>query len=268
MGRYSGRAGHARNIIRRRLLPAVITSLLLVLLTASLASAHQPFFEDRDFTADAPGSVRDPTVSTALYATLATAQDVDYVTFEGKRGQSILIGITIPAIEGQENFTPTVALVGPGLPAATLPPQIAVRKATDSTWGARVWPAAPGQANVFFEPFSRTSYWERQEDRIALPADGTYTLAVWSDSGATGRYTLVVGDREVFGGDPAFGMKLPSYWTPVLPPVETGAAGTGAAGTGAKPAAADAGTAKKGEAHGHGARGHGSSGNECGGSPN
>jgi hypothetical protein len=179
-----------------------------------MASAHQPFFEDKDFTAKTPGVVKDPTVSTALYATLDSSRDIDYVTFDGKRGQSILVGLTIPTIAGQENFTPTVAIIGPGLPAANTT-HLPRRVAAPARSGAVVWPAAPGKASVFFEPFSRTSYWERQENHIELPADGRYTLAVWSDTGAVGRYTLVVGDREVLGGDPAFPIKLPAFWTPV-----------------------------------------------------
>jgi hypothetical protein len=193
---------------------AIVLALMGVLLTSSMASAHQPFFEDSDFTVAVPGRVKDPTVSTAIYATLDTRSDVDYVTFDGKRGQSILVGVTIPAIEGQEDFTPTVAVLGPGLPAAELPPSLSEPEGA----GAVVWTAPAGPANVFFEPFSRTSYWERQENRIELPADGRYTLAVWSDAGAVGRYTLVVGDREIMGGDPAFPIKLPLYWTAVAEP--------------------------------------------------
>ena len=101
---------------------AFVLAVALVLLSASLASAHQPFFEDKDFTAKTPGVVKDPTVSTALYATLDSSRDIDYVTFDGKRGQSILVGLTIPAIAGQENFTPTVAIMGPGLPPANTTP--------------------------------------------------------------------------------------------------------------------------------------------------
>lgn len=62
---------------------------------------------------------------------------------------------------------------------------------------------------------------------MTLPADGLYTVAVWSDARAVGRYTLVVGDREVFGGDPAFGLKLPGYWTPVEAPADTSHVGCG-----------------------------------------
>jgi hypothetical protein len=76
--------------------------------------AHQPFFEDKEFTADNPGHIKDPIISTAMYATLETPTAVDYYTFNGSKGQSILLSITIPQITGQENFTPTMALIGPG----------------------------------------------------------------------------------------------------------------------------------------------------------
>lgn len=199
---------------------ALVLAVCLALFSVSLASAHQPFFEDKDFTAKAPGTVKDPTVSTALYATLDSPRDVDYVTFEGKRGDSVLIGLTIPAIDGQENFTPTVAIIGPGLPkpgVTQLPHRVTAPADSNPPAGAITWRAAPGKPSVFYEPFSRTKYWERQENRIKLPADGRYTIAVWSDSCAVGRYTLVVGEREVLGGDPSFPIKLPAYWQPVQP---------------------------------------------------
>jgi hypothetical protein len=138
--------------------------------------------------------------------------DIDYVTFNGKKGQVVLIGLTIPQIEGQAEFTPTLALIGPKLPVTLLPADVAAPKGT----GAIVVAPPSRKAPVFYEPFSRTSYWERQEKVITLPADGRYTVAVWSETGQAGRYTLVVGDREVFGGDPAFALKLRKYWTPVV----------------------------------------------------
>ena len=50
---------------------------------------------------------------------------------------------------------------------------------------------------------------------MTLPADGRYVVAVWHPSGETGRYGLVIGDKERPGGDLAFMRKLRSYWTPV-----------------------------------------------------
>lgn len=201
---------------RARTLMIMLMAAMLLLLTPRPAEAHQPYFEDDDWTPANAFRVGDPTVSTALYATLDRRNDVDYVRFSGRAGQSILIGLTIPQIEGQETFTPTFALIGPGLPATRLPARIE----TPPESGARILRAAPGEPTSFFEPFSRTRYWERQEDRFVLPADGEYWVAVWSETGQVGRYTLVVGDREIPGGDIGFPFKLRAFWTPVPAPSE------------------------------------------------
>lgn len=205
------------SVFRKLTLSGGLIAVLLIVTTA-VASAHQPYFEGDDWTARKPYVVKDPTVSTALYATLDRCDDVDYVAFTGKKGQSILVGVTIPQLAGQDEFAPTVAVMGPGLPKISLP----ARVTTPRRAGAVVLEPTPSPAPTFFEPFSRTSYWERQEERVTLPADGRYVVAVWNEAGATGRYTLVVGDREVFGGDPAFPFKMRDYWTPVPDAADAG----------------------------------------------
>ena len=194
--------------MKRGSIPPVIIIALLIWLAP--ASAHQPFFEDEDFTADNPGRIEDPTVSTAMYATFETPIDADYYIFNGGIGQSVLLSITIPQITGQENFTPTMALMGPGLPTADLPRQVA--RPQDS--GVLKLPS-PANATAFFEPFSRTSYWTRQEQYVRLPANGSYSVAIWDDNEKVGRYVFVIGDREIPGGDLAFPLKMRNYWTPV-----------------------------------------------------
>lgn len=216
-------------LTRKAAIPAaaLMIAATMILGGAGRALAHQPFFEDADWTAKTPYMIKDPTVSTALYATLAQRDDVDYVTFAGQRGQRVLIGLTIPQIEGQDDFAPTLALLGPGLPAAQLP--AAVEATAD---GAVVLAPEAGPARPFFEPFSRTSYWERQEQVVTLPADGAYTVAVWHPAGAVGRYTLVIGDRELPGGDVAFPFKLRAFWTPAPQPTVQAAEETGASPAG------------------------------------
>jgi hypothetical protein len=184
----------------------------LVALLAAPALAHQPYFEERDITAEAPWSVEDPAVSTALYATLESATDADYYTFDGQAGARVLVSLVIPQIEGQADFAPTMALIGPGLPDADLSDRVA---AGDRDTGALVFAPAPGPAETFYEPFSRTSYWERQEEYVTLAVGGRYTVAVWHPEGRVGRYVFVVGDRELPGGDLTFPLKMRDYWTPV-----------------------------------------------------
>lgn len=192
---------------------AIAFAIACVLLAARPASAHQPFFEEEDLTATAPWTIDEPTISTALYATLAPAGDVDYYAFDGEAGQAIFVGMSIPQIEGQDAFNPAIAVMGPGLPQAELPARVRAPAGA----GAQVLRDDRQEAPGSFEPFSRTSYWQRQREYVTLPEDGGYMVAVWHDSGATGRYTLVLGDREVPGGDPAFARKLGDYWQPVEP---------------------------------------------------
>jgi hypothetical protein len=173
---------------------------------------HQPFFEDNEFTFDCPGHIRDPTISTAMYAALETPTDVDYYDFNGSKGESIFLSITIPQIAGQENFAPTMALIGLGLHDVDLP-----KKVTKPQYsGALILPPT-ANATYFFEPFSRTSYWTRQEQNVTLPANGRYLVAIWDDKGQKGRYVFVIGYKEVLGGDIAFPLKIRNYWKPLTP---------------------------------------------------
>jgi hypothetical protein len=199
---------------RSKQIRVLLLAAVLAAIGAARVWAHRPYFEEHDIGPDDPWQIEDPTISTAIYATLESAQDVDYYTFEGKAGQTILLALTIPQVEGQDLFAPTMALMGPGLPESDLPEQV-VR----AEGGAQVFAPDPGPAPTFFEPFSRTSYWDRQEERVPLPADGRYTVAVWHAEGEAGRYVFVVGDRELPGGDPAFPLKMRTYWTPVGTPI-------------------------------------------------
>jgi hypothetical protein len=203
--------------MRNKSIIVVGVFVILFLLTARPALAHQPYFEDSDSTAGSPWPMVDPAISLALYFTLDSPTDVDYFTFTGRAGQSVLLSMTIPAIAGQEEFTPTLVFMGPGLPAVELPAAVQMPAGN----GGLILRAATGKAATFFEPFTRTSYWRRQQETIKLPADGRYTVAIWSESGQVGRYTFAPGTREIFGGDLAFVSKLKTYWTPVPAPAHT-----------------------------------------------
>jgi hypothetical protein len=208
--------------MKRLMIVLAVLALSLSFVTVVPALAHRPYFEEEDIGPNAPWQVDDPTISTAIYATLESATDVDYFTFQGQAGQVILLALTIPQIEGQADFAPTMALMGPSLPEADLPSRV-VRP--DGAGALEIAPE-PGPAPTFFEPFSRTSYWDRQEERVTIPADGRYVVAVWHPEGQLGRYVFVVGEKELPGGDFLFPLKMRTYWTPVRSPDAT-AVGTG-----------------------------------------
>ncbi len=122
--------------------------------------------------------------------------------------------MSIPQIEGQEQFAPSIAVIASGMDKVTdqwLPEDAAPLLTGDR--GATL--IGPVKAQIFFEPFSRTAYWQRQRQRIKFAADGEVHVVVWHPQQELGRYTLVVGQREVLGGDPGFARKLREFWTPV-----------------------------------------------------
>ena len=72
----------------------------------------------------------------------------------------------------------------------------------------------PIPSSEFYEPFTQTSYWERQEIVInSLPSVGTYYLVVFDKSiiQGTGKYTLAVGEIEDFSALDFFTI-IPSAW--------------------------------------------------------
>lgn len=212
------------NWLLRRVLWVFVTLNLLFLVSATALLAHQPFFEEVDLTLDTPMAIADPSISVALYATLESEEDVDFFTFLGLEAQSVLVGMSIPEIEGQADFAPTIAVMGNDLPQ-TAPDELpaVLIPLLENGMGFVVIPP-PAQGTHFFEPFSFTSYWKRQEQRVKLPSSGTYLIAVWHETGELGRYTLVVGEKEVWGGDPQFRSKMKDYWTPVKAPGEASSA--------------------------------------------
>ena len=218
----------------RRILKGATSSLLALLcavVSTHIALAHQPFFEEPDTTASTPLRVRDPVISTALFSTLEQVADIDFFTFSVTTGQTIEIGMTVPQITGQDRFAPHIGILAAGLDSAGISdlPE-AARSLATGRMGAMV--IEPTAATVFFEPFSRTAYWRRQRKKVTFPVDGEVYVVVWHAQGSVGRYALVVGQREVPGGDSDFARKLKVYWTPVKPALDNrtqpGSAETGA----------------------------------------
>jgi hypothetical protein len=178
-----------------------------------LRNPASQYCTDAEFTSDRPFYFDEPTIATAVYATLAEPGQVDHFTLAGRAAEPFSLTIAIPRLRGQEDFAPMLALIGPGLPLTDegLPAGVRVPEGE----GVLVYPPPAEPAGVFDEPLTRTSYWRRQQARVTLPTDREYSLVVWSPESDVGRYVLTVGDSERLGGDPLFPFKLIGYWRPV-----------------------------------------------------
>ena len=230
---------------------------LVLFLSLSNVYAHKPLqaeSEDNNRLLDAV-HIPDHKVSYAIHQEINDRGEVDYYSFDAKEGDELYVEMTIPKLAGLESFTPSIALIGHGINSELLERHdnnndnnISISKVEinpdphgnrnyDDAFPSQV-PANTGAIIVityngtipsteFFEPFTQTSYWERQKLIVdELPSSGRYYLAVFdgqrdvqgynsnNDDDAvavTKKYTLAVGKIEDFTATD-YVVTLPVAW--------------------------------------------------------
>ena len=190
---------------------AILAAVLLMLATARAAYAHRPIFvQVKSNTTRATAiKIEDVQVSWAIYAQLSQPGEINYYAFDGKRGESVYINLNLPKTQEATQFGLDVALIGKGLT-----PDASVPVGLNAGEGALIaQDTGHDPANVFFEPFTQTSYWVRQTMRVTLPSDGAYTVAVYNSENKIGKYVLAVGEREEW--DASDVPAMPSVWVGV-----------------------------------------------------
>jgi hypothetical protein len=174
-----------------RLLPLV---LCLPLVFAPVAAAHRLIINDGTHVdADSALVVTEPDVSQLILHEVAEGNEEVWLTFQGTAGDSAYLQLGVPVIEALTDYHPAVALVGPGLPAATLPFSI------PNGAGALTFEAADFQPQFFSEPFTGTESWIYVEETVTLPADGAYFIVGYHPDRAAGKLWVAFGRQEVFG---------------------------------------------------------------------
>lgn len=200
--------------IKTILLTAGALLLLSMVFLPAPVRAHQPYCEFADVTIDTPWQVPDSTISYAYYGNLYPAGDVDYFTFDAEEGQSVLLSLSIPAIDGQEDFAPIMALYGPGVEGRSL---MALAEGFDVPANVEAIMVDVGEEpEYWFEPFGGRYYWNWDNTFFEAPEDGAYTVALWHPDNELGRYSFVVGEKEEFGGDRDCSASFDKYWTPLV----------------------------------------------------
>jgi len=184
-----------------------ITAILfvLVLIGVSPAYGHKLISHDdthRSF--DMALKIPDHKISWAIYENLG-ANEAKFYTFDAKHGDSFYASIVIPKINGLENYSPTLVLVGPGVFENDEIPY-------ETKLGVEKFPFEgkfPGRE--FYEPFGQVTYYERQEIKTKIIADGQYFIVVMDENNQSGKYSLAIGTIEDFSGGDFFTI-LPKAW--------------------------------------------------------
>lgn len=213
------------NFIKINLL---LIGLFSIFFIVPAASAHRP--EEGNEAGNTV--IPDANTSFAYYRQIDSTSPIHFYSFEGQAGQFFHAGINIPQIQGLEDYQVSLALLGPGLPnlevnekdfefnshnEPDLPENPHGETFTDIPLPAELSEHQLGGLIVegklgedFFEPFTQTSYWGRQELDLDLPETGKYYLIVWNPEGKEGKYVLDTGTREVFGPTDLF--RFPIWW--------------------------------------------------------
>ncbi len=186
-----------------------LLGIVLVLFQAGATSAGQVIFS-QDYRS--PGSSQvltfnRPEILHVFQANLQTNRP-DYYTFQADKDTILKVKLDILRLVGQDNFQPSLALFGPGLPPPTgdevklfpysLPAGNGLLVSAESGLATQTGPSAT-LTTRFDEPWTQTGYWERQSLLNELPERGTYFLVVYSLTQQTGKYALFVGDKPEVG---------------------------------------------------------------------
>lgn len=166
----------------------------IVLASLTPAYGHKLISHDdthRDF--ESALKIPDHRISWAIYENLGE-NEAKFYTFEASEGDSFYASIVIPKIVGLEKYSPTLVLVG------------------DDNFGKKKINYEKDFPGVeFYEPFGQITYWERQEFKTEIPADGTYFLVVMDEKNQSGKYSLAIGTIEDFSLVDFFTV-LPKAW--------------------------------------------------------
>jgi hypothetical protein len=202
--------------------------IMLVLFTSSfqMANGHKPLKvvdSNNDFST--AKEIPNYKISWGIYEELSGSNDVHYYKFAAGKAGRLYAQISIPKLEKFSTFVPSIALVGSNVAASNLDGGYSVREYAHDI-GDLPFAIPPGMRAIvvdykgplpsseFYEPFTQTSYWKRQEIVInSLPSFGTYYLVVFDRSLVQdqGKYTLAVGEIEDFSLLDFFTI-IPSAW--------------------------------------------------------
>jgi len=183
----------------------IILFFILTIVSASPAYGHKLISHDDTHTSlDSVLQIPDHKISWAIYENLGT-NEAKFYSFDARQGDSFYASIIIPKIQGLEEYSPTLVLMD----STTFENDNASFESKLNTEKFLYEGEFPG--NEFYEPFGQVTYWDRQEVRTEIPADGKYFIVVMDEKNQEGKYSLAIGTIEDFSGENFF-IILPKAW--------------------------------------------------------
>ncbi len=175
-----------------------IAAFLAVLMTAvvlvpAMASAHSPLGSGDNESLATATVVPEPTKSWAIYADLHEGGEAQYYALDMLAGQRIYVQLFTSTAPEDANFTPSMALMGPGIAGnETAPAYVEMPRGA-----GRIVLAGMRPAQATYEAFAPSSFAQLALVSMDAPANGTFVVAVF-DEVRGGHYGLAIGERESF----------------------------------------------------------------------
>lgn len=175
----------------------IVLALALFFSVHTAASGHQPIVSDGSaINAASAISLGDVNVSKVVYHEVTADAPRVWMTFQGTAGQLLYVQLGLPAIERLASYRPSVAILGPGLPAIDMPFEVPA-----GLGGIVLSSSDVTHPTVFDEPFSGTRSWILLEQDIPLPQAGTYYVVAFDPAGQPGKLWVATGREEQFSLD-------------------------------------------------------------------
>jgi hypothetical protein len=154
------------------------------------AMAHVPYLEGDDTSIGDPISITEcDRQERSYYGEISHPADLDVYEIDIAEATPFVVEIQIPLCGG--DGAPSIAVVGPGLPAAGNHSDLPFPVTAGDGVVVHEW----DEEDTFTELFSGYGYAIGGE--IEIPADpGAYTVYVWDPAGNTGDYTVIIGTTE------------------------------------------------------------------------
>ena len=174
-----------------------LTALLLFLLIwlSVPAFAHKPASIGGVFsTAGQALQMTQIDVSQVVYSPLSEDHPQLWLTFEATAGATLDLSLGLPVLDRLTDYRPTLAVLGPGLPAVDLP-----FDAPRGAGGVVFDSAARREPRFFHEHVTGTQSWILIEETVTLPETGTYYVVAFPSGGQIDKLWVAIGKREQFG---------------------------------------------------------------------
>jgi len=157
--------------------------------------AHDPFYEESDYSCEKPFRVKGSIENArAVFARLEPPTDIDVYAFTVSQPVHIHARAFVPCTAHLNQFLPSLAVVGPGLPA----PAAKVPFPVPEGYGAVIVNnTPPGKKRpTFYEPFSGETYYDAPAFDQQFSTTGTWYIYYWDPYKMGGDYVAILGFKE------------------------------------------------------------------------